>query len=216
MRIVNEPIAKQLLGSKVKRRILQFLLTQQGSVSERELARIIGVSHTAVNKAMRQLLELNVVKGRSVGSAIAWETNEKSLAFPYVKSLIEATNVTPLDLVKRKLKASLEFVNLCIGIVNAGLKEEGRPPLPRIQAAYIFGSVAKGMSSPESDIDVLVILESECRDKDLVEKTGIAIGKDILEATGNMASFHVYYDSAIKRNEPSWLKDAVEGGIRVI
>lgn len=216
MRITNEPIAKQLYGSKVKRRILQYLLSQQGMVSERELSRIIGVSHTAVNKAMRQLLELNVVKGRSVGAAMTWEMNEKSLAFPYVKALIEASNVSPLELVKRDLKKTLEFANMWIEVLNTAREEERPDRIPKIAAAYIFGSVAAGTPSPISDLDILVLLEFECHDKNLLESAKATIGEGLLELTGNRASFHIYPVDAVKRNQPPWLKDAIKDGIRVI
>jgi len=216
MRIINEPIAKQLLGSKVKRRILQFLLSQQGTVSERELSRIIGVSHTAVNKSMKQLLEMNVVKGRSVGAAMTWEVNDKALVFPYVKTLIEATNITPLDLVKRKLKKTLQWANSWIDFLNSVQKKHGNSRLPKIEAVYIFGSVAKGVPSPSSDIDILVILEFQCAEKDLVESTKASISRDILEETGNNASFHIYDSNAVKLNQPDWLKEAISEGIRVV
>ena len=93
MRISDEPIAKQVFGSTLKRKILRFLFQDQEPISERELSRVLGVSHTAVNKAMKQLLDLNIVKGKTVGTAMVWELNKKSFAYPHVKAFLTASEI---------------------------------------------------------------------------------------------------------------------------
>ncbi len=219
MRINNEPIAKQVLGSRVKRRVLTFLLSKQEAVSERELARIIGVSHTAVNKAMRQLLELNVVRGTSIGSAMTWELNEKSFAYPYVKMLIEASSLTPLEHIKKVLKESIRMLNFFINAVRRNATKETsqrKTGLPLITEVYLIGSVAEGSATSDSDIDVLVLLEEE---RDIPEVTDFlvkGVAGRILDETGNAVSFHIYGKDAIEKNEPPWLRTAIEKGAKVL
>jgi len=212
MRVTNEGIARQILGSKVKRMVLAFLLKQQGNVSERELSRIIGVSHTAVNKAMKQLLEANVVKGCSIGAAMAWEVNTRSLAYPLVYSMVNPAASSPLEYVKSTLTNHLVGFNL--GIEEMRMKRKVVAPL--ISKAYIIGSVAEGTSGPDSDIDVLVLLEYDFGNDTLRNLLGTTLGISIAEKTGNEVSFHIYSEQALKRNEPHWLRKAVENGIRVI
>lgn len=213
MRISNEPIIKEILGSKVKRKILSFLFSKQGAVSERELARVIGVSHTAVNKAMKQLLELNLVSAKNVGSALIWELNEKSLAYPYAKMLIDVSNKSSLEYTKDMLKMLMNMFLVGWNLMDKSLR------MPKLINSYIFGSVAEGTSSPESDIDLLVILEfkpNEKRLKDLLRLFVETVGKHMLEKTGNQVSFHIYDQKAIEKNEPAWLKSSIEKGIRVL
>jgi len=205
MRITNEPIARQVLGSKVKRRILAFLCSNQAPLSERELARVLGVSHVAVNRAMHQLEELNVVKGRHFGAATAWELNLRSFAYPYVKALVQISNLSPLDHVKRILKESFGFLN---EIASAGKNT----PAP-VREAYIIGSTAEATASAKSDIDVVVIPNGK--------PESIAGVLRIIEAriageTGNDVSFHTYSAEALKKNEPPWLRSAIAKGIRVV
>ncbi|MBI5223954.1 nucleotidyltransferase domain-containing protein [Candidatus Micrarchaeota archaeon] len=212
MRISSEPIIKTILGSKVKRKILAFLFSKQGAVSERELSRVIGVSHTAVNKAMKQLLELNLVSGKTIGSALIWELNEKSLAYPYAKMLTAASVTSSRDHLKDILKQSFEDSRAYLGLMDSTSN------VPNIRSTYLFGSVADGTSKPESDIDVLVVLEFR-PEKALMDKLAAifdqTIGVYVLEKTGNSVSFHIYDQKAVEQNEPSWLKDAIQKGIKV-
>jgi predicted nucleotidyltransferase/DNA-binding transcriptional regulator YhcF (GntR family) len=221
MRITNEPIAKQMLGSRVKRRILSFLLSKQEPVSERELSRIIGVSHTAVNKAMKQLLELNVVRGKTIGVAMVWELNEKSFAYPYVKALVEASTITPLDQIKKSIKSDIIFMNEINNLVRRNLRAHGglqfrnkSKPMPIITGVYLFGSVAEGTATTTSDIDVLIIVEF--KEDMLGEMLNKSIGEKILEQTGNQVSFHIYSAEDVEKNHPQWLKEAIEKGTQVL
>jgi len=208
MRISKESIAKQVFGSGVKRRILEFLTSNQEPVSERELARIIGVSNTAVNKAMRQLFDMNIVRARSIGASMIWELDEDSFAFPYVKAYIEASGISPLEYIKRTIRDGFDMIN---GMTAAEHKNR-----PLIREAYIFGSVADGTATPESDVDVLVILDFDCRNDALKNALQGTVGKKIMEKMGNRVSFHIYSLKAVKEGIPNWLGKSISTGIRVL
>ena len=81
MRIIDKPLFQDLLGSEMKQRILLFLAANQAPLTERELARLLGKSHTAVNKTLKELGDLDAVECRTIGRANVWTMNEKSLAF---------------------------------------------------------------------------------------------------------------------------------------
>ena len=211
MKISKETIAKQVFGSPLKRKLLGFLFSNQMPVSERELARIMGVSHVAVNKAMKQLFDLNIVKANTIGTAMVWELNEDSFAYPYVKAFIEAGKISPLEYVKRVLREDINTINKATVVY----KLEKKMKQPAIKDVYLFGSVAEQTGTPESDIDVLIILDFDYKNELLKRLLNETIGMKILEKTGNMVSFHIYSVKSIKKNNPQWLLSAINNGIKV-
>jgi len=217
MRITNEPIAKAVFGSGVKRKILNFLFSNQERVSERELSRVLGVSHTAVNKAMKELLDLNIVKGQTIGAAMTWELNLKSLVYPHVKACLEASGINILERIMKRLEHDFEIINETMGLRQVFKTDEAiRSSI--IRSAYIFGSAAEGTMTPESDIDLLVIIEPQPdkRLNGIMERTLQQIlGLKILEETGNKVSFHVYSVKEAEENKPSWLREAISKGKKV-
>jgi predicted nucleotidyltransferase len=220
MIISNQPVFQWLFGPPLKRRILKYLYTSQGLVSERELARLLNVSHTAVNKVMKQLLDMNAVECISVGKALAWSLNKKSFTYPIIESVMPLLDTTPLTFVIKKL--SLAITNK-LASLNEAHKQLGShlsvglaaPYAPPVRSVHIFGSVADGTARPGSDIDVLILLEENYSAEHLKEQLQAGLGAKILEETGNPVSFHIYPWSAHVRNNPKWLKDAMDKGIKV-
>ncbi|MFH0884584.1 MAG: nucleotidyltransferase domain-containing protein [Candidatus Micrarchaeota archaeon] len=216
MRITNEPVYRRLFGSRLKQRILRYLYSEQAPVSEREMASILGSSHTAVNKAMKQLLEINAVGGVTVGRAWVWTLNKESFTYPLIQTFFDKLSISPLDFIKKELSEAIageiELINKKTDDIA---RQEGKQVRPHILAAFIFGSVAEGTSRKNSDIDVLVVLETDYNNEALAKRLQAGSGMRILARTGNMTSFHVYSQNAIKKNEPQWLALAVEKGIRV-
>lgn len=155
--------AEMLLGSKVKIRILERILEDRIITSERELAKIIGVSHGAVNKAFKEFHELNFVTPLRVGNAIAWEVNTNSYAYESIKML----QFAPLDILKGELLAALEH--------------------PSVKKVVVYGSVAEGRELPNSDIDVFILVGYEENKKTIAPKIDEATHR-ILQLFGNKLS----------------------------
>lgn len=214
MRISDEPIAKAVFGSALKRKILRFLFKDQEPVSERELSRIFGVSHTAVNKAMKQLLDLNIVKGKTVGTALVWELNERSFAYGHVKAFLTASEINPLGSLVEMIKSEISLYNF---LIKANRQRKEMPPgardAPLILDAYIIGSVAEATSRPDSDIDLLLIVE-DGHDKEFVREMAQLRGLAVLERYGNEVSAHLYTQKELDKNKPPWLRDSIKKGIR--
>ncbi|MBS3082858.1 helix-turn-helix transcriptional regulator [Candidatus Pacearchaeota archaeon] len=53
--------AENLLGSRVKIKLVRQLLLEEAITSERDLAKLLGISHTAVSKTLKELHEFNLV-----------------------------------------------------------------------------------------------------------------------------------------------------------
>ncbi len=211
MKIPKESIAKQVFGSPLKRKLLEFLFSNQMPVSERELARIMGVSNVAVNKAMKQLLDFNIVQANTIGTAMVWSINESSFAYPYVKTFIEAGKISPFEYLKKVIREEIDTLNR----ETVSYKNWRTTERPIIKDAYIFGSVVDQTATPESDIDVLIVLESDYKNERLKQQLIHTIGMKILEKTGNKVSFHVYSVESVEKNEPFWLLHAINNGERV-
>ncbi len=210
MEFSKESLAEQFFGSKLKRKLLEFLLSNQEPVSERELSRMMGVSHVAVNKAMKQLLKFNVVEAKTIGASLVWKINDKSFAYPYVKMFVEASNLTPLEYVKKELKGQLISTTKYINYIDRTTTTYS------VKEAYIFGSFADETDSPESDIDVLIILDTKQHIDFWKEMLTKLLGMEILDKLGRKLSFHIYDVKAVEKNEPHWLKDAISKGVRVL
>ncbi len=215
MRITDESIAKTVFSSALKRKILRFLFKDQEPVSERELSRIFGVSHTAVNKAMKQLLDLNIVKGKTIGTALVWELNKDSFAYSHVKAFLTASEINPLDSLKKMIETEVSLYNLFTTISRQENKSVTGNDAPLILEAHIIGSVAEGTSKPESDIDVLFIIEDD-HDTEYVRKLAQERGLEVLKKYGNHVSVHLYTKKNIEQNKPKWLNQALRNGITVV
>ncbi len=81
-----------VLNSKTRVKIIKFLLTHEASMSEREIASILKVSHMSINRTMRELADVNFVDFVTVGKAHLWKVNRKSYAFKVLFILIEGVS----------------------------------------------------------------------------------------------------------------------------
>ena len=120
-------------------------------MSEREMSRILSVSHMRVNRTMRELEAMNLVKAARAGTAFLWKTNKQSYAFAVFSKALESISDIPTPL--EELKAA----------IRQGL------PLSEIEKLILFGSVAKRKERPGSDIDLFVLVKGEA-EKTIVEQ----------------------------------------------
>jgi predicted nucleotidyltransferase len=138
-------ILEDILGNKVKIRLLRYLLSSKLELTGRELSRVTGLHHVVCNNALKQLASLGVVTMHHTGKAILHKINNNSL--PVQEILI------PLFNVERGLLTN------SIKTVLKGLRTE-------VISAIVFGSVASSLERPTSDVDVLFLVASiAARDK---------------------------------------------------
>lgn len=126
----------EILGSPTRVDLLRVLARAHGSpLSGRELARQVSASASQVNLHLRTLQSHGLVKASTVGRVHLW-----SLSFDHAlsKPLQELFEAEPL--LFKQLQEQLETT----------LRS-----LP-IERAIMFGSVARGDESPESDIDLFI------------------------------------------------------------
>ncbi len=192
--------AENLLGSKVKIKILEYLVSEGTITSEREIARLIGLSPGAVNKTLKEFQNLNLINPMKVGNATVWRLNEDSYAYEYLENFFS------------KLKSRETPLSDLVGIVKFLSRHS------EIKKAILFGSVAEGRELPESDIDLFILVGSEKSMKNIFKGLD---DLDMLDSTclikyGNKLNLHIFTSDDMKNPKNKKFIENVMKGIRVI
>jgi len=132
-----------LLNSPLKLKIIAFLIKKDVLMSEREISRLLDVSHMSVNRTMQELEGINFVHPGRVGRAHVWRVNRRSYAYQVYSRVIES--LTDIKSPSDDLKATI-LANL---------------PLPAIEKLVLFGSVARQNERHDSDIDIFILAKDE-------------------------------------------------------
>lgn len=185
-----------ILNSAVKLKIVKFLITHEASMSEREIASILKVSHMSINRTMRELSEANFVDFTTIGKAHLWKVNRKSYAFKVLSGFIEGfTRIKdPLDDLKEMILTNM--------------------PKNLAKKVILFGSVAQGEEKTGSDIDVFFLV------KDIEGKRKLApalekLSNACLEIYGNRLSPYILTEREAKKNNRQKLLFEIGKGIEI-
>lgn len=126
------------LFSTIRQRVLAYLFGQPGrSFFSTELIGLAGGGSGAVQRELARLAESGLVTVTRVGAQKHYQANPKSPLFAELCSIVRKT----------------------VGLAEP-LREALAPLAKRIEAAFVFGSVAKRNDTAASDIDLLVVSES--------------------------------------------------------
>ena len=123
----------EFLSSRTRAEILGLLFNGQGAEYYlRDIEKISGISISSIQKEVKNLLSLDLIKSRIDGNRIYYSANRIHPLYPDLVSIVEKT------------------VGV-IGLIGERLVDE------KIETAFIFGSVAKGKEKSQSDIDLVVV-----------------------------------------------------------
>lgn len=184
---------QNIFGNKNKVKVLRFLFQHKigAEFTESELARLSNVPVQTLNRLVKGLINSNLVIGRRVGNARLISLNSKHPLFEEISSLMKAENKKPIQELKRLIKAELK---------KTELKE-----------CWIFGSVARGDKTPESDIDILMVGS----DKDKLNDIGTDLSLKVKETLGNTVSIVTARVSEFHSPKSDLMKTIQTEGIRV-
>jgi len=186
----------KLLNSGTRIKIVKFLLTHQASMSEREIASVLNVSHMSINRTLRELSGINLVDFIAVGKAHLWKVNRSSYAFRVLSEFINGISRIPAPL--EDLKAViLEQI-----------------PGRSIKKAILFGSVAEGIEKADSDIDVFLLV----KDANARKKLEIALERlssICLETYGNRLSPYILTEQELKQKQNLKILAEINKGIEI-
>jgi predicted nucleotidyltransferase len=131
---VASPLTEALFGS-VRGRVLALLFGQPGrAFYTREIIAALGAGQGAVQRELRRLADAGALCRERSGRAVYYRANPDCPIYDELVSLVRKT----LGL-RDVLRSAL-----------AGLVD-------RIDVAFVFGSMAKGTSGAQSDVDVMVV-----------------------------------------------------------
>lgn len=127
-----------VLGTKTKVRLLRSLIFLDRSVTGREAARLASVSHIAL-QALDELVLVGILEQTATSSGHRYRMNEADYLFEPLYALFKAE--------KERYSSIIESIQTLLGRFEVVL------------SAYFFGSAARGEETPESDLDLLVVLK---------------------------------------------------------
>jgi len=181
-------------SSPSKLKIVTFLLKKEVFMSEREISRLLNVSHMSVNRAMRELEDLNFVHPNRVGRAHVWKVNRKSYAFEVFSKIMETLS---------KIKDPLADFKTMI-LENL--------PLASVEKLVLFGSIARRVERSDSDIDLFILVN----DESAKTKIGPAVGALTLlclDKFGNTLSPYILTLKQMKEKDGFKLLSGIKAGI---
>lgn len=124
---------EKLLTSQSRSEIMRLLFDgQEREFYLRELEKLMGTAISSVQKEVKHLSDLDLIKSRRDGNRLYYKANTNHPIYSELVSIVEKT----------------------VGI-SALLKKAIEKP--QIECAFIFGSLAKNKERAASDIDLVVI-----------------------------------------------------------
>ena len=151
-------ISDLLFPNQYRRKVLGLLLMRPDQqIHLRELARVIGAAPGTLKKELDALCEAGLLRAERVGNQVRFCANTAHPVFPELQALIRKT----------------------IGLADA-LRLSLAPLAGRIDAAFIFGSMASGTESAGSDIDLMVVGDAGFAEVvDATYEAQAALGREI-------------------------------------
>ena len=130
-------ISDLLFPNKYRRRVLALLLTNPGKwIHLRELARLTGAVPGTLKKEVDALVAVGLLRPRRVGNQTQFCANPDHPVYSELAALIKKT----------------------VGLADQ-LRSALMPLADRLQAAFVFGSMASASENDRSDIDLMIIGE---------------------------------------------------------
>ena len=125
------------LFSRTQQRVLGVLFGRPGqSFFANEIVRLSGVGVGAVHRELTALEAAGLVGATRIGNQKHFQANREAPIFEELRGIVRKT----------------------VGLADV-LREALAPLAPRIEAAFVYGSVAKGTDTARSDIDLMVVAE---------------------------------------------------------
>lgn len=186
----------EILHSKAKMKILKHLFSEEVSMSERELASIVKVSHMTINRLMKELKALNLVSLERAGNVNLWRVNKKSYAYHALSRIIKGLTETlrPIEHLKDTILCHL--------------------PKTTIQRAVIFGSIATGHERSNSDIDLFLLVKNK-KTKDRIKPYIDKLFDLCLDLYGNRLSPYVLTEAELTKKQNLPLLSKIKHGIQL-
>jgi len=131
-----------LLFGAYRRDVLALLLLHpEDSTHVREIARAIGKAPGTLLRELNALAAAGVLVRKPVGNQVHFQANPDCPIYEELRSILKKT----------------------VGVADV-LREALAPLGPKVRAAFVYGSVARGDERSRSDLDVMVVGEASFGD----------------------------------------------------
>ena len=131
---MSSHLATLLFGAYRRAVLARLLLRPEESLHVRELARAIGKPAGTLLRELKALATAGVLRSDRVGNQLRFQADPKCPIYEDLRSILKKT----------------------VGVADV-LREALAPLAPRIRAAFVYGSVARGDERAGSDLDVMVV-----------------------------------------------------------
>ena len=142
-------LASLLFGAYRRDVLALLLLHPEASVHVREIARATGKAPGTLLRELNRLADAGVLNRKPVGNQVHFQAEPHCAVYEDLRNLLKKT----------------------VGIVDV-LREALAPLADRIDAAFIYGSVARGDERARSDLDLMIV--GEAKFTDIVQALGQA------------------------------------------
>ena len=187
-----------LLNSRAKLSVLKYVLFPGFKDTAKWVSRMAQVPLMTAHRVLRSYEDAGLVTSRNVGSSIEWSLDEDGYAYkalaPLYKTLFNAP--TALEKMKEVIKEEL--------------------PKSMVLDAKLFGSMARGDYDENSDIDLLVVVDSMA-DKKNFEKHDEKLRNTIYGLFGRHLACYVNTKAEFQRKKKlAVMKNIAKEGIKLI
>ena len=162
-----------ILDSTAKVRILRFFCRKGGIWSGNRIAAEVGINPMTAHRALQELRQATLLNVRKIGNSFAYSLRDQHfLARQILRPFFDR---------EAKLQDRLSE------LLSKALQGAERA---RVITIAIYGSVARGKERPTSDIDLLVLVESEQAKRQVQNALG-RFCERAMEEFGNVPALYV-------------------------
>lgn len=136
--VVTANLASLLFGAYRRDALALLLLHPELSLHVREIARVTGKAPGTLLRELNRLADAGVIIRKPVGNQVQFQANMDCPIYEELRNILKKT-------------AAIADV----------LREALEPLADRIQAAFVYGSVARGDERAGSDLDVMILGEAK-------------------------------------------------------
>jgi predicted nucleotidyltransferase len=123
------------LFSEYRRKVLALLLLNpQQHYHQREIARLTGTISGTLSRELNKMVEASVLLKASIGNQMHYRANSDCPIYPELVGILRKTDGLP-----------------------EAIAQALAPLSGRIEIAFVFGSIANGKATSDSDVDLMVI-----------------------------------------------------------
>jgi len=135
---MSSNLASLLFGAYRRDALALLLLHPEASLHVREIARATGKSPGTFLRELNRLADAGVLIRKPIGNQVHFQADPRCAIYDDLRNLLKRT----------------------VGVVDV-LREALAPLADKIDAAFVYGSVARGDERARSDLDLMIIGEAK-------------------------------------------------------